>query len=321
VYLNYRKQWLGIEGAPTTGTLNLHLPLNYKAGLGVTAYQDEAGLLKTTTGLLSFSYQVYLGQTVNDVHKIAFGLSAGLTNSRINMAEADDMNDPALGNNTSSLDGQFGLHYQFKNLKLAFAIPRLFQTHTVSEEAFNQPGFEQFQNTLSSVSYDFKFNRISFEPIVTYRTFQNLDAQYEALGVLKIDELGWLGGSYRQDYGAAAFFGLSIKNKIKVGYAYEFATKQTDKFGNGSHEVQLILRVGKKHFSRTQASGRKTANAVSVSTQPDIETEEPLEDEEASEDQEANEEEPLVEQPILAKDKEVIETIAPAVLGNQMLII
>jgi cell division septation protein DedD len=87
---------------------------------------------------------------------------------------------------------------------------------------------------------------------VTYRTYHNLDPQFEALGSFKIDKLLWFGGSYRQDYGAAAFFGLSIKDKLKVGYAYEFATDQTDQLGNGSHEAQLILRIGKKQFSRPQ---------------------------------------------------------------------
>src|SRR5688572_8178065 len=75
LYLNYRKQWAGFEGAPTTGTLNFHLPINHKMGVGITGYQDQAGVLRTTTGLVSFGYQIYLGNTIVQ-HKIAFGLSA-----------------------------------------------------------------------------------------------------------------------------------------------------------------------------------------------------------------------------------------------------
>lgn len=35
LYLNYRNQWSGLEGAPTTGTISLQLPLNPKVGLGL----------------------------------------------------------------------------------------------------------------------------------------------------------------------------------------------------------------------------------------------------------------------------------------------
>ena len=122
LYLNYRKQWSGISGAPTTGTASLHVPLNYKAGLALTASQDEAGLLITSSGLVSFSYQIFLGEKLTDVHKISFGLSAGVINSRINADKADDSQDPVLGNSTSSMDGRFGMHYQYNNLKIGFAL-------------------------------------------------------------------------------------------------------------------------------------------------------------------------------------------------------
>src|SRR6187431_1205155 len=49
VFLNYRKQWSGVNGAPSTATLNFHLPFNHKTAMGITAYQDEAGVLVTTT--------------------------------------------------------------------------------------------------------------------------------------------------------------------------------------------------------------------------------------------------------------------------------
>jgi type IX secretion system PorP/SprF family membrane protein len=289
LYLNYRKQWSGIPGAPTTGTLNLQLPLNYKTGIAFTAYQDEAGLLKTTTGLITFAYQVYLGRTITDIHKIGFGLSAGMTNSRIDADKAADQNDPVLASNTSSLDGQFGVHYQYKNFKLGFAIPRLFRYTAVSDQSFNKPGIHQINNTISSISYNFNFGKLSFEPIVTYRTFLQLPSQYEALGVLRYNDLLWVGGSYRQDYGAATFFGFNIKGRIKVGYAYEFATKQTDKFGDGTHEAQLIFRIGKKQFTRPQIVVK---NAAETTTPPAVaETQKPTQEPVAEENPQKEKEE------------------------------
>jgi cell division septation protein DedD len=152
-----------------------------------------------------------------------------------------------------------GINYQYNRLRIAFAIPRIFDAYTASEKSFNTSGIAQMDNTISSISYSFPIGtRFSFEPWVTYRTFQNLDPQFEALASFKVEKLLWIGGSYRQDYGAAAFLGFSIKEKLKIGYAYEFATDQSDKLGNGSHEAQLILRIGKRQFTRPQIETKAT---------------------------------------------------------------
>src|SRR5690349_14795467 len=136
LYLNFRKQWAGVDGAPTTGTLNLMLPINYKMGVGLTAYQDDVGVLRTTTALLSYGYQVYLGKNTNTIHKLAFGVSVGMTFSYIplNKVKNENTNDNSLSNSTSSMDGQAGIHYQLKNFRLSFALPRFFRTYVTSND-------------------------------------------------------------------------------------------------------------------------------------------------------------------------------------------
>jgi type IX secretion system PorP/SprF family membrane protein len=268
VYLNYRSQWAGVEGAPTTGTLSVHLPLSYRAGLAFTGYQDKAGVLKTTTGLATFAYQVYLGNNIHDNHKIAFGLSAGITSASIRSGDGY-ANDPVVGS-TSSLEGQFGVHYQRGNFKLAFAIPRLFNTYVASENSFNKVGISQVRNTISSASYGIYFSqRIMFEPMIIYRTSDNTSAQLEGLGSLKINNIAWVGASYRQDYGAAAFVGTNIKDKLKIGYAYEFAAGRKSALGSGTHEVQLILRLGKKREPQMKTK-LKTIHTSSEPVESDV---------------------------------------------------
>jgi type IX secretion system PorP/SprF family membrane protein len=267
VYLNYRNQWAGVEGAPTTGTLSLHLPLSYKSGIAFTGYQDKAGALKTTTGLATFAYQVYLGNNVTDNHKIAFGLSAGVTSASIH-AGVGYANDPVVGT-TSSIDGQFGVHYQRGNFKAAFAMPHLFNTYVASENSFNKVGISPFRNTISSASYSIYFSeRMVFEPMVIYRTNQNTPAQFEGLGSLRINNTAWVGASYRQNYGASAFAGVNIKDKLKLGYAYEFVTSKRSALGGGTHEIQLIARLGKKKSAHVKTK-IKTIDASSQVSESD----------------------------------------------------
>jgi type IX secretion system PorP/SprF family membrane protein len=292
--LNTRKQWAQFEGAPTTITANLQVPINYKMGFAVNVYNDQAGVLQTNTGAASFAYQVYLGKSTDVNHKLGFGLSMGYSMSRVDMSKIDDPNDPSLNNsNTSNLDGQFGMHYQFNNLKIGFALPSLFYSKAISEDAFNTPKFDALKNTFTSISYNFKVsNRIAFEPYVMYRTNEIKQPQVEVLGTLKVDNLLWVGGSYRVDYGPAALLGFSLKEKIKIGYAYEFAPKIADGFGTGSHELHISVRLGKKQVSRPAATPTVTEEPV---TEKVIEKTQPKE--------ERVEPKPVVEEP----KKEVVE--------------
>jgi type IX secretion system PorP/SprF family membrane protein len=329
LFLNYRAQWAGFEGAPTTATLNFHLPISQRMGFGATCYQDQAGVLKTTTGLVSFGYQIYFGDIMSQ-HKLAFGLSAGVTNTAIPLDEIENGGSTDLAltkQNTSSIDGQFGFHYQNKNLTISFAIPRIFKTNVVSDETFNAPGLSPLISTISSLSYNFHLTRkIALEPFVLYRTDKGFPDQYEGLGVLRIGDLVWAGGSYRLDYGAAAFFGFNVKDRIKVGYAYEFATTQITGLGNASHEVQIAIRLGRKKLipALTNKENNNTTPLATIPVEPVIK--EPVDEHIAEPEKQpeelpvtlptnnlTKEEEALLESPTIVNNEPTIETPAPAI--------
>jgi type IX secretion system PorP/SprF family membrane protein len=309
LYMNYRKQWAQFDGAPTTATLNLQLPINYKMGFGVNLYNDQAGVLQTNSAMMSFAYQVYLGKSTTDLHKLGFGMSAGVTMNNINLSKVDDPSDPSLtDNNTSSVDGQFGINYQYNNLKIGFALPRLFVSRIVSENGFNTPQLDQLNSTISTISYNFTLSpRLAFEPYFLYRTSEGVEGQFEGAGVLKIDNLLWAGGSYRQNYGPAGFLGFNLKDKLKVGYAYEFAPEQTTGLGNGSHEVQVILRIGKKKRERPVAANEEPIEQPN--TQPQVQenkNEKPEPKPEEKAEVKPVTEQPIVEQPIVEQKEEKV---------------
>ncbi|WP_333820823.1 PorP/SprF family type IX secretion system membrane protein [Ohtaekwangia sp.] len=264
LYLSYRSQWAGVEGAPATGALSLQLPLNYRMSIALSGYRDKAGALTTTTGLATFGYQVHLGSDVSDNHKLAFGLSAGVTSVSVNSGDGY-ANDPVVGA-TSSFEGQFGMHYQRNNFKIAFAIPHLFNSYVASDHDLNKIGISRVRATISSASYSIYFSeRVVFEPMVIYRTYDNTPAQVEGLGSLQINNVAWVGASFRQSYGASAFVGFNVKDKLKLGYAHEFATGKKNALGSGADEVQLILRLGKKKLHRPVAKDKVTHQAVAAS--------------------------------------------------------
>src|SRR5690606_26445274 len=55
----YRNQWLGLDGAPQTQTLNLHSPVGYRGvGLGLSVVNDRIGPTSETDFGIDFSYTI-----------------------------------------------------------------------------------------------------------------------------------------------------------------------------------------------------------------------------------------------------------------------
>ena len=68
-----RSQWVGLEGAPKTGSISLHAPFKSKrVNLGLHGYWDELGVEQKTGLTLSYAY----GFPLNVGH-LHLGLNAG----------------------------------------------------------------------------------------------------------------------------------------------------------------------------------------------------------------------------------------------------
>ena len=68
--LLYRKQWVEIEGAPTTGTFFVNSPVGKNVGLGISAINDKIGPVEETNLYADFSYTLNLA----GYQKLSFGL-------------------------------------------------------------------------------------------------------------------------------------------------------------------------------------------------------------------------------------------------------
>ena len=72
----YRSQWVGLEGSPTTQTLNVHSPIqNSRVGYGFSIVNDEIGdgVVQETYFDAVVSYTIDVARDA----KLSFGLKAG----------------------------------------------------------------------------------------------------------------------------------------------------------------------------------------------------------------------------------------------------
>ncbi len=250
VNLSYRIQWANFKDAPTTAAVNLQIPASERVALGLNVSTDEQVLMKTSSFMASFAYVVPLTMK----QTLRFGLSGGigmngLDLSAAEMSSMDPVITKAVGTNYY-VDGNFGMIYTNGGLKVGFALTDLFSSNPFSQEKFNKFSFNNLKNRLYSASYRFNVGataNVAIEPYFLYRqTLDGLQDYWEAATLIYLKQSVWTGAAYNEDRGLALFAGLSLREKFRFSYSFEFPPFGRSNPGASSHELQLSLKFGRK---------------------------------------------------------------------------
>jgi type IX secretion system PorP/SprF family membrane protein len=266
VFINHRRQWLGVEGAPVVSTINVSTSFkNSRAGIGGKISSFERGLLNTTDLSLTYAY----GFPVNQKNSLFFGLSAGAVTNSIDINKVSDPSDPAIAGylaNNIQPAANFGMLYRSASgFNFGIVLPQLFVPAYNAPSSFSGTTFSALDNVIVTAYYrhvtdgkmmikkkkgiraKVKANDVvaPLEFYVTYKYEKIGTSQLEVLAKLNLSEHFWLGGSYRQSYGFSGITGISY-NKFILSYAYELGGQPEAGFSSGTHEIQLGLKLGKQ---------------------------------------------------------------------------
>ena len=245
--LVYRKQWSGIEGAPTIANLSFHAPTVFGLNYGVNVTNDSKGILSTSAASLTGGYTLTF-----DKHKfIRFGISAGVAYNTIDLDEFEGTVDPALIkalDKNASLIGNAGLSFHLNTVHFGASLPNIFAPSFVSKDAFSVTEVKPFQSVIVHASNRFYFakDKHVFEPYLIYRINQDLPSQIEAAAVLHLNHVLWLGGSYKQDFGISALGGIKLQNFFLIGGSFSVKNTGDNELNSPSFEVQLSYIFGAK---------------------------------------------------------------------------
>lgn len=256
-FLNHRRQWVGLEGAPVTNVLSVHSPIGKgNIGLGGTLMSDRTDFFQRIAGSFTYSHRFDFSKTM--VHSIAFGASVGFVDNRINLSDAvvEDPSDILLSSNVkngTTFNVDFGLRYNLKGLEFGFAIPQLFETKI----RYSSPGEDDRKFTLRRsmvgyLGYKFKIQDKWFiQPSLLLRNSAKA-TQIDGNLNLSYKDIVWLGATYRTSGGIIPSIGFKVADQFTVAYAYEFAgSSGISSRGNGTHEIMAGFRL----------SGNKNKNA------------------------------------------------------------
>ncbi|WP_431127881.1 PorP/SprF family type IX secretion system membrane protein [Flagellimonas flava] len=256
----YRSQWIGLDGAPETFSLNLHSPIrNSRLGYGVSIVNDNIGdgVVQETyfDAVLSYTIDVALDA------KLSFGLKAGgnMLSLDFNGLRNFDQEVVQQDNIDNQFNPNFGLGIYYHTDKFYFGVsaPNILETEY----------FDNNANDANSVNF-LSTERINFYLITGYVFDLNADLQFKpalltkAVGgaPLQVDisanflyaDKFYFGGAYRLDAAVSALAGFQITDQIMLGLAYDRETTELGgtQFNDGSFEVFLRLEL-LKAFQRT----------------------------------------------------------------------
>jgi type IX secretion system PorP/SprF family membrane protein len=261
--LTSRQQWLGIENAPRTFSLTVQtriLKRNYiikarplrgnkfsaprtgRVGMGISVFSDRNGYFLQTGVTLSYAYHISFPNA-----QLSFGVSGSMSQFKINTAGVQfRTDDPKTGTLAQALyypDANIGVFFTNRGFYSGFSVAELLQ----SSVKFGNSSLTAFQlKRCYFFMSGYRFTedtKFSYEPSFLVKTTEQLFPQLDASFKVYYRDDYWIGLSYRTGNAVITFIGLR-KNKVYIGYAFDYNFSPFLRNTLGSHELNISLKFG-----------------------------------------------------------------------------
>jgi len=237
----YRTQWVGLDGAPKTQSLNLHSPISERIGLGLSVINDEIGPTNETNIDATFSYNIRTSAYGN----LAFGLKAGLHLLNVDFNELS--NFEAEPNTMNNVDNKVspnvgaGVYYYTDRFYAGLSVPNLIETEHFDESSVSVA--KEKINLYVMSGYVFRLDPAwQLKPAALIKLVEGAPLQVDISANLWYNERFSLGAAYRLDSAVSLMAGFQFNDQIMLGFAYD---KETTELGNTSYNdgsFEFLLR-------------------------------------------------------------------------------
>ncbi|AIZ41745.1 MULTISPECIES: PorP/SprF family type IX secretion system membrane protein [Cellulophaga] len=251
----YRSQWVGLDGSPTSQTLNLHSPIrNSRLGYGVSIVNDEIGngTVQETYFDGVISYTIDVSQTA----KLSFGLKAGgnLLNLDFNKLRNFDSEAVSGDNIENKFSPNFGIgaYYHTDKFYLGLSAPNLLETDHFDNSARESNSItflaQERINFYAITGYVFDLSsEFKFKPALLTKVVGGAPLQVDLSANFMYNEKFTFGAAYRWDAAVSAMAGFQISDQFMIGLAYDKETTElgSTRFNDGSFEIFLRYELMK----------------------------------------------------------------------------
>lgn len=250
VFGHYRTQWVGLDGAPKTGSFSINSPISEMGhGLGISIINDEIGPTTTTGFDVNLSYALEMENS----DMFYFGIKGGGTNLEVNYTVLKLLHpDSELTGVLSQFSPTIGagVYYQSDQWYAGLAIPNFLQTKF----------FDDVKQSLASTrmhyylhgGYIFDINEnLLFKPAGVLKAVSGAPLSFDLSANFLINETFTIGAAYRVSSALSGLVAFKISESATIGYSYDYETTSLSNYSRGSHE--FFLKFNLKPLVRTYA--------------------------------------------------------------------
>ena len=240
-----QQEWVGLDGAPETFTLNLHSPIqNSRLGYGISIVNDNIG-----DGVVQETYLDAVVSYTIDVSmdaKLSFGLKAGGNMLSLDFNGLRNFDQEVV--NQNNIDNRFtpnfglGIYYHTDKFYAGVSAPNVF--NFLSAERMNI-------YLITGYVFDIGAD-LQFKPALLTKAVGGAPLQVDLSASFLFANKFSFGAAYRWDAAVSGLVGFQVSEQIMLGLAYDRETTELGgtQFNDGSFEVFLRLEL-LKSFQRT----------------------------------------------------------------------
>jgi type IX secretion system PorP/SprF family membrane protein len=254
----YRRQWLGLEGAPESQLVSFHTPLfQERVGLGLNLNRQSIGISRALTAEMSYAYRLPLGPGY-----LSAGLSASVryftedySDSRI-IASQDINYDPGvpMGQQSKYLPNfGVGMYYQAKRWYAGIGMPRLIESSIDFAAGGGQA--REIRHLYAMGGYKIPItSMLNVHPQVLFKYLDGAPFDGDISVLLEMERQFHAGISYRlggnmERNGGESIdllLGFWIQKQMLIGVAYDISMSKIRTYQSGTFEVMLQYCFGNR---------------------------------------------------------------------------
>lgn len=230
-----RYQWLGLDGAPSTQSFTIDMPIkNEKMGIGGAFYRDAIGVSSTVGGNAIFSYKVKLGPRTT----MSLGLQGGVENVSSLLSSVANVGLDPVFSQASNINKMFpnagaGLFISNDKGYLGVSVPKIIEnkigSYVVDGTEYST---KQRRHYFAMMGFVLGKGNVKIKPSTMLRytagTPLGIDGNINvwlkekiAFGISGRKSQATLSGQEVLD-AAVGMFELQLTPQLRMGYAYDF---------------------------------------------------------------------------------------------------